>query len=129
MKIRTQLKAGLIAANHNETLSVRSALKAGRLGIIVNHNDGLHVRSSLAAGGVRRNCNETLKVRTTLKAGTCGESLNHNDNVRRKLARPAISMRRQVPTTGGQQERLDLLVVRAGLRAGGARGRETSART
>ena len=49
MKIRTQVKAGGIdLPNHNETLTVRTALKAG---------------------GTSNQHNETLKVRTTLKAG------------------------------------------------------------
>jgi len=39
MTIRTQLKAGRLAANHNEVLQVRSTLRAGKLS--ANHNDSL----------------------------------------------------------------------------------------
>ena len=39
MTIRTQLKAGRLAANHSQALHVRSALKAGRLA--ANHNQAL----------------------------------------------------------------------------------------
>ena len=39
MTIRTQLKAGRLAANHNEVLHVRSTLRAGKLS--ANHNDSL----------------------------------------------------------------------------------------
>ncbi len=63
MKIRTQLKAGGIRlTNHNETLQVRTALKAGRLG--GNHNETLQVRTGLQ-GGKRRG----LVVRAGLRAG------------------------------------------------------------
>jgi hypothetical protein len=37
MTIKTNVKAGGIDPNHNETLSVRSNVKAGR--IIANHNE------------------------------------------------------------------------------------------
>jgi len=40
MTIRTRLKAGLIAANHNEALQVHSALKAGGRKM-TNHNEEL----------------------------------------------------------------------------------------
>jgi len=39
MTIRTQLKAGRLAANHNDALRVRSTLKAGKL--TANHNHTL----------------------------------------------------------------------------------------
>ena len=75
MKIRTQLKAGgTPRPQHNETLRVRSTVKAG--GVSVNHN-------------------ETLAVRSSLKAG----------KPRRKTATPS-------------NDRLNLMFVRAGLRAG-----------
>jgi hypothetical protein len=76
MTVRTQLKAGKLAANHNETLQVRSSLKAG------------------------------------------GTFLNHNEALQRSTDRPAVSMRRQPLTTSRKKDRLELLVVRAGLRAG-----------
>jgi hypothetical protein len=118
MTIRTQLKAGIRVHNHNEALQVRSALKAG--GKSLNHNEALQVRSTLKAGGVSLNHNEALQVRSSLKAG--GKSLNHNEALRRGLERPTISMRRQPRATGRKEERLELLVVRAGLRAGRKRG-------
>jgi len=101
MTIRTQLKAGGIdLGNHNEALQVRTALKAG--GRVWNHIEALKVRSALKAGGI---------------------SFNHSEALRRESDRPAISMRKQIRWTGSKQERLELLVVRAGLRAGRAAGR------
>ena len=104
MTIRTQLKAGRLATNHHETMRVRSALKAG--GIDPQHNEALRVRSTIKAGGVDPQHNETLV---------------------RAPETPAISMRRLPRTTAPKGDRLALLVVRAGLRAGlgrrGARGR------
>lgn len=97
MTIRTQLKAGGRKFNHNETLKVRTALKAG--GRDIQHN-------------------EALKVRSTLKAG--GRDLQHNEALRRADKRPAASMRKQIRTTSSKEDRLELLVVRAGLRAGRA---------
>jgi hypothetical protein len=76
MTIRTQLKAGKLAGNHNEVLQVRSAIKAGKL------------------------------------------SANHNEKLQRASDRSAVSMRRELLTTTRKEDRLDLLVVRAGLRAG-----------
>jgi hypothetical protein len=93
MTIRTQLKAGSWS-NHNEALRVKTSLKVGSW---TNHNEALQVRSALKAGGT---------------------SLNHNEALRRDSYRPAISMRRQPRTTGRKADRLELLVVRAGLRAG-----------
>ena len=43
MKIRSQVKAGGVSLNHNESLKVRSTVSAGKLA--TNHNDGLRVRS------------------------------------------------------------------------------------
>ena len=120
MKIRTQLKAGKLTANHNEALRVRSALKVG--GENLNHNEALRVRSALKAGKIVLNHNEVLQVRSALKAG--GVEGQHNEALRRTSDRPAISTFRQPRTTGRKDNRLELLVVRAGLRAGrGARGR------
>src|SRR5947207_207712 len=82
MTIRTQLKAGKLAANHNEGLHVRSAVKAG--GIRINHNEALKVRSTVKAGNpstIGSNHNEALKVRSTVKAG--GVNLgNHNETLK-----------------------------------------------
>jgi hypothetical protein len=104
MTIRTQLKAGGIRlSNHNEALQVRSALKAGRKALISNHSEILQVRSAIKAGRI---------------AG------NHNEKLERRADSPAVSMRRELLTTTRKQDRLELLVVRAGLRAGlRARGR------
>jgi len=102
MTIRTQLKAGARrATNHNEALQVRSAVKAGR--IAVNHN-------------------EALQVRSTLRAGRKALLSNHNE-AQRAADRQAISMRRELLTTSRKEDRLELLVVRAGLRAGRRRAR------
>ena len=76
----------------------------------------MKIRTQLKAGGVNLNHNEALRVRTALKAG--GFNLNHNEALRRDSNRPAMSMRRQPRTTGRKADRLELLVVRAGLRAG-----------
>jgi hypothetical protein len=83
------------------------------------------IKSQLKAGGIRmQNHNETLQVRTSLKAG--GKSLNHNETLAR-AERAAVSMRRELVTTTRREDRLELLVVRAGLRAGRrARGRGRS---
>jgi hypothetical protein len=99
MKIRTQLKAGK-RVNHNEALRVRTAVKAGKLG--VNHNEALRVRTSVKAGKLATNHNGTLQVRTRLQGG---------------------KLRKQIVTTSPKEDRLTLLVVRAGLRAGRLRGR------
>ena len=83
----------------------------------------MKTRTQLTAGGADVNHNGTLRVRTTVKAG--GENLNHNEALRREPSAPAISMRQQLLTTSRKEDRLELLVVRAGLRAGRrTRGRE-----
>ena len=82
MTTRTQLKAGGGYLNHNETLQVRTALKAGR------------------------------------KAGGTQHDDNHNEKLLRASERQAVSMRRELLTTSRKEDRLQLLVVRAGLRAG-----------
>jgi hypothetical protein len=101
MTIRTQLTAAAIEWNHNEMLQVRSALKAGGLSA-TNHNETLHVKSALKAGGLTENHNEALQIRSALKAGV---------------------LRRRLETTAPREDRLSLLVVRAGLRAGARRGK------
>ena len=55
-----------------------------------------------------------MKIRTQLKAG--GRIYNHNETFR--AAKNIVWMRRQPVTTSHKEDRLDLLVVRAGLRAG-----------
>jgi hypothetical protein len=62
---------------------------------------------------------KTMTTRTQLKAGKL--TVNHNEALRRASDQPAISMRRQPRPTGRKDDRLALLVVRAGLRAGRAR--------
>jgi len=44
--------------------------------------------------------------------------VNHNENIRRDTNRGTILMRLQPKTTTGRKDRLELMVVRAGLRAG-----------
>jgi len=98
-------------------MTMRTQLKAGRAGSGDNHNETLKVRTALKAGGKDLNHNEALQVRTALKAG--GIKLpNHNETVRREDKAPAASMRKRTRTTGSTQDRLELLIVRAGLRAG-----------
>jgi hypothetical protein len=95
-------------------MNIRTQLRAGKLA--ANHNQAFHVRSGLKAGGTSYQHNEALRVRTTIKAG--GLRLNHNETLVRATGRPAVSMRREVVTTSREDDRLELLVVRAGLRAG-----------
>jgi len=75
-------------------MTIRTQLKAGSR-YTGNHNESLRVRSTVKAGGVSVNHNETLAVRSSLKAG----------KPRRKTATPT-------------NDRLNLMFVRAGLRAG-----------
>ena len=83
-------------------------------------------KTNLTAGKLATNHSEALQVRTALKAGGLG--LNHNETLVRTTERPAVSMRRELLTTSRKEDRLELLVVRAGLRAGKrafrARGRD-----
>ncbi len=66
MQTKTNLKAGALTQNHNETLAsglrVKSAVKAG--GLVTNHNEtlagGLRVKSAVKAGALTQNHNETL---------------------------------------------------------------------
>ena len=97
MTTRTQLKAGR-RMHHNAALKVRSDVKAGAPSM--QHNEALKVRSAVKAGSPYANHNEPLKVRSSVKGGI---------------------VRRMTKTTT-PANRLDLMVVRAGLRAG--RGRK-----
>jgi len=90
MKTRTQIKAGGQNLNHNVSLKVRTAVKAGYTG---NHN-------------------ESLRVRTAVKAGQRGYDSNHNETVK------VQNVRWQLKTTSRKADRIQLMVVRAGLRAG-----------
>lgn len=72
------------------------------------------IRTQLKAGGMP-NHNEALRVRSTIKAG--GVEAQHNETLQRAADRQ-VSMRRELATTTRKEDRLELLVVRAGLRAG-----------
>jgi hypothetical protein len=63
MRVRSSVKAGLLAANHNDALQVRSSLRAGAGPgkIALNHGDALQVKSALKAGGANLNHNEALR--------------------------------------------------------------------
>ena len=56
-----------------------------------------------------------MTIRTQLKAG--GLRLNHNETLQRAADRQ-VSMRRELATATRKEDRLELLAVRAGLRAG-----------
>ena len=73
------------------------------------------IRTQLKAGASTLNHNEALQVRSALKAGG---SLNHNEALQVKSALKAGKLRRRLETTAPKEDRLSLLVVRAGLRAG-----------
>jgi hypothetical protein len=74
------------------------------------------IRTQLKAGGTEAQHNESLRVRTTIKAG--GVEAQHNENLQRAGDRQVVSMRRELATTTRKEDRLELLVVRAGLRVG-----------
>ena len=57
-----------------------------------------------------------MTIRTQLKAG--GGWANHNEKLERVSERRGVSMRRELLTTSRKEDRLELLVVRAGLKAG-----------
>lgn len=63
MRVKSNMKAGALTANHNQTtkgLRVKSNLKAGGS---FNHNQtvkGLRIKSSVKAGGLVTNHNQTL---------------------------------------------------------------------
>ena len=81
------------------------------------------IRTQLKAGkGPQHQHNESLRVRSTIKAG--GVEPQHNEKLQRATDRPAVSMRRELLTTSRKEDRLELLVVRAGLRAGRGRLRD-----
>ena len=68
MKTKTNIKAGALSPNHNQSgLKVRSQVKAGGT---MNHNQsGLKVRSQVKAGGTMNHNQSGLKVRSLIKAG------------------------------------------------------------
>ncbi|MDQ3011673.1 MAG: hypothetical protein M3X11_13315 [Acidobacteriota bacterium] len=90
MKVKTQVKAGGITFNHNQTaVRVKTGVKAAGPGLVIQHNQtvksGLKVKSNVksAGPGVVLQHNQTvkssLKVKTSVKAG--GSKLNHNQTV------------------------------------------------
>mgnify|MGYP003578864713 CR=1 FL=1 len=60
MMIKTNVKAGGMQLQHNETLAVRSNVKAGGLNSY-NHNETLAVRSHVKAGGLTIQHNESFR--------------------------------------------------------------------
>jgi hypothetical protein len=76
----------------------------------------MKTRTQLKAGKLTANHSEALRVRTSVKAG--GVEGQHNERLERASDRSPVSMRRQPLTTSRKKDRLELLVVRAGLRAG-----------
>ncbi len=66
-----------------------------------------------------------MMIRTQLTAGRRGQDLNHNEalQVKSALKAGAIYIRRRLETTSPREDRLALLVVRAGLKAGARRKR------
>ena len=61
-----------------------------------------------------------MKIRTQLQAGGGGVDGQHNESLRRDADRKDISMRRRPQITVRKGDRLELLVIRAGRRAGAA---------
>jgi hypothetical protein len=61
-----------------------------------------------------------MTIRTQLKAGRAGGWANHNEALQTRTGIKAgkKAMRLTVPTTVNKEDRLELMVVRAGLRAG-----------
>jgi hypothetical protein len=81
--------------------------------------EAMKIRTALKAGGIDlANHNETLAVRTALKAGRMGWTSNHNEPLQTRTGLKAGKLRRAVQITARKEDRLELLVVRAGLRAG-----------
>ena len=62
-----------------------------------------------------------MKMRTQLKAG--GWTANHNEALHVRTGLQRGKLRKQIVTTTPKEDRLTLLVVRAGLRAGRRRER------
>jgi hypothetical protein len=71
MTIRTNITAGALTRNHNQTLrgglTMRTTVRAGVIGTRPNHNETLR-------GG--------LKLRTAVSAGYIGTRPNHNETLR-----------------------------------------------
>jgi len=122
LRVRSAVKAGDFDGgrghnlNHNEALQVRSALKAG--GWTNNHNDALRVRSAVKAGGWSNNHNEALHVRSAVSAARAGLNQNHNEVLNVRWPAKVTGLRQILKMTANKTDRLQLLVVRAGIRAG-----------
>jgi len=88
MRVRTNVKAGGISGNHNQSLlQVKTGVKAG--GINQNHNQSLlRVKTGVKAGGSMNHNQSLLRVKTGVKAGG---SLNHNQTLLRSRAISLLS--------------------------------------
>jgi hypothetical protein len=125
MKIRTNVNAGALSPNHNQTvtrgLKVKSGVKAGAMA--ANHNQtvtrGLKVKTNIKAGGVHLNHNQTtargLKVKTNVKAGSLSD--NHNQTVARGL-KVKTNVKAGALGTNHNQRMTRGLKVQSHLRAG-----------
>jgi hypothetical protein len=78
----------------------------------------MRIRTELKAGGWTHNHSEALAVRSALKAGRRAISINHSEALQTRTGLKAGKLRRAVQITSRKDDRLELLVVRAGLRAG-----------
>ena len=85
----------------------------------------MKTRTQLKAGKRMRNHqeNETLRVRTGATAGFGKIATNHNEALQVRTGLQGGKLRRQIVITSPKEDRLTLLVVRAGLRAGAMRDR------
>ena len=129
MRIKTNLKAGGLQFNHNQTvtsgLKVKSNVKAGASNGTINvgsgrsnHNQtvarGLKVKSNVKAGGIQFNHNQTvargLKVKSNVKAG--GIQFNHNQTVAGSL-----TVNKPIPFFAKNSEGKEL-VIKTGVKAG-----------
>ena len=79
----------------------------------------MKIRTQLKAG---KRMNNTLRVRTSVKAGGL-TLMNHNEALHVRTGLQDGRLRKQIVTTSPKEDRLTLLVVRAGLRAGAMRER------
>ena len=60
-----------------------------------------------------------MRIRAQIKAGAPG--MQHNETLQVRTGLQGGRMRRRIVTTSPKEDRLALLLVRAGLRAGGIR--------
>lgn len=64
IRVRSQVHAGALVPNHNQSLRVRSGVRAGGGGFGsggVNHNQSLRVRSGVRAGTLFPNHNQSAR--------------------------------------------------------------------